>query len=510
MLVGVYALRPLQALTATVGDLVDTEGHKIPATCLDLRSVRYMPVILGRNAWYREAYILEKKPTLIVPAGESVFFWLTVYVPPQTPGKLYRGQVVLKVDGFPEQRVPVSVAVLPFALDETKKWFAMSFTLGNSGQPAQGDPYHFREEFINFREHGMNHMAYCQMMPDHRRFADGKYVFDFDSLPSFTESHKNSYRGRMPVGQLIRTGVACGLDRAYFPNLHGANKYTALACGFEWNTPEADQFYREYFKAWWEEGKKRNWPPIIYNIADEARAVSGDLKVAVRLAGLLKEGCPQLATSAFCIGQFNGDDDLGAYGKLLDYVLDGPYSQTYLDKVKVLGKKHMTYNQARPNNRPHCRYSQGFLLETTGFLGHQQFRQMIIRKDGKLADSYRWYPKGGYDGKDDTAFYTYIFPTKDGLLNSPAIEAMREGVDDSRYIETLRNLLAVAERNGSADVRQRAKAPREEFQAVLAALSPFDGRGTNCVSQLMREVGPEGLDVARFRIANLILRLRAK
>ncbi|MCX6910011.1 MAG: hypothetical protein NTY01_18485 [Verrucomicrobia bacterium] len=503
MALGVFALRPLSGLTATVGDLVADQGERIPAACLDLRSVRYMPYLLGRNVWCRQPYILEKRPALTVPAGESVFFWLTAYVPPGTPGKTFRGQVTLGASGFPEQRVTVAFSVLPFALDETKKWFSMQYGLGPSGRPAQGDPYHCREEFTNFRGHGMNHLAYCQQTPDFRRGPDGKYVFDFDSIPSFREMAKKANEGRPSVAELIRLGVECGLDRAYFPHLHGVEMYSKGLCGLDWNTAEADQWFREFFKAWWDEAKKRNWPPIVYNIADEANIKKNDnLKVAVRLARLVKEGCPQLPTSAFTVGQFNGEDDLGAYGNALDYVIDGPYSQAYLDKVKSLGKKHMSYNQAMPDNRVSCRYSHGLMMETTGFLGHQQFRHVLVRKDGNLADVYRWYPKGGRaNAQDDPLRFTYVLPTTDGLLNSPAFEAMREGVDDSRYIQTLRNLLASSNSAVSQGVRK-------EFEALMAAYSPFDDRGAKRVNNLIREAGPEGLDVARYRIACMIFKVR--
>jgi len=507
---GVFAVKALDGLTARVSELADDQGHKIPTPCLDLRSVRFMPKLLSRNVYCLAPYILEKRPALTVPAGRSVFFWLTAYVQPGTPGGLYRGQVTLKSIGQPEQQVSVGLRVLPVALDETPRWFAILFGLGRSNSPAQGDPYHYRDEFINFREHGMNHLAYCQCMPNFRRGEDGKYHFDFDATPDFNAGNKRSQQGRPPIAELIKTAVEVGLDRAYFPHLHDVHRYSKdCICGLEWNTPDADQWYRELFKAWRDEAQRRKWPPIVFSISDEANEKKdGTLKTVVHLARLAKEGSPDLPTSAFTAGWHFGEDDLGAFGDALDYVIDGPSSKEYLEKVRRLGKKHMAYNHAPPDDPLRCRYTYGFLMETTGLLGHQQFRHVIQRKDGDFREDYHWYPKGGFPGYIEP-HYSYVFPAADGLLPSPALEAMREGVTDSRYMETLKNLLAAAGRSGSADARKYAAAMGDEFRSLLAPFASFNSTGNNRGTQWLGETSPEAFDVARYRIARMIVKLRA-
>ena len=503
MAVGVFAVKALEGLAASVSDLDDGMGHKISTSCLDLRSVRYMPRLVSPTTFYLAPYILEKRPALKVPAGRSEFFWLTAYARPQTPGGLYRGQVTLKAAGHPEQHVPIALRVLPFALDETSKWFAMLFGFVPSTGPAQGDSYHYRDEFINFREHGMNHLAYSQHRPDWRRGEDGSYTVGFD-----TPSQTPGQSGLPPVAEVIKTAVECGLDRAYFPHIHRPDKYSKAACGFEWNTTQADQWYRALFRAWQDESQKRKWPPIVFSISDEANEKKdGTLKVAVHLARLAKEGCPDLPTSAFVAGWHFDEDDLGAFGDSLDYVISGVPNRQYYEKVKRLGKKHMTYNAARPDQSLLCRYACGFFVETMGLLGHQQFKHMISRKEGDFRDEYHWYPKGGFSGYIEPQ-WRYVFPTADGLLPSPALESIREGVTDSRYIETLKNLLAAVDRSSSADVRKQAAVMRDEFQSLSEPFSPFNSIGNNRGTQWLGETGPEAFDVARYRIARMIIKLR--
>ena len=503
MAVGLFALKAVEGLTAAVSELADGQGHTISTSCLDLRSVRFMPRLVSPSTFYLAPYILEKRPVLTVPPGRSAFLWLTAYVRPNTPGGLYRGQVTLKAAGQPEQHVPITLRVLPFALDETSKWFAMLFGFEPSTAPAQGDSYHYRDEFINFREHGMNHLAYSIQRPGCRRGEDGKYTFDFN-----TPNETAGQSGLPPVAEVIKTAVECGLDRAYFPHTHRPDKYSKAACGFEWSTPEADLWYRELFKAWGDESQKRGWPPIVFSISDEANdKKDGTLKVAVHLAHLAKEGCPRLPTSAFIAGWHFGEDDLGAFGDSLNYAISGLPSKQYHEEVKRLGKKHMTYNAAPPDDPLRCRYAHGFLVETTGLLGHQQFKHMISRKEGEFRDEYHWYPNGGYPGYIGEHF-SYVFPAADGLLPSPALEAMREGVTDSRYIETLKNLLAAADRSESTDARKQVAAMRDEFRSLSERFSPFNSVGNNRGTQWIGEAGPEAFDVARYRIARMILRLR--
>ena len=115
-------------------------------------------------------------------------------------------------------------------------------------------------------------------------------------------------------------------------------------------------------------------------------------------------------------------------------------------------------------------------MEAAGFLGHQQFKHEIPRKDGDFKEEYHWYPKGDLSAGDIAQFH-YVFPTADGLLPSPALEAMREGVNDSRYIETLKNLLATADRGGSAGARKQASAIARRVPVPLRRVHAFQQRG---------------------------------
>ena len=103
----------------------------------------------------------------------------------------------------------------------------------------------------------MNHLAYSQHMPNFRKAADGKYQFDFDATPDFSPVQKRAQQGRPAIAEVIKMAVECGLDRAYFPHFHRPDKFSnGWICNLDWNTPEADQWYRDHFKAWWDESQK--------------------------------------------------------------------------------------------------------------------------------------------------------------------------------------------------------------------------------------------------------------
>ncbi|MFH0797450.1 MAG: glycoside hydrolase domain-containing protein [Candidatus Omnitrophota bacterium] len=512
MALGLFARQRVREVSVTITTLKNDRGEEFPAACLDLRWVKFMPNPVDRFAYRLDPLILEKRQYSDFEAGTSAFVWLTAYVPESAAAGVYRGEIVIESTGFEPQRVSVALRVLPFRLDETEKLFSMLYTLNEVPQSFVGDPRNVRNEMIDMREHGMNHTAYMNILPAFKKGADGKYVFDFDATPSFSEGVRYNNKSVPPPAMLVKWAMEVGLDRAYFVNHCSQPKYyKEFVCGYEWNTPEADQWAREHFLAWKTEAEKRGWPPIVHNISDEGTTADGSLAQVVHLAKLAKEASADIQTSGFLVGHATGDDDLGAFGNALDFAIDAPASTEYITRVNKLGRKQLLYNQAPPSDSLQCRYAYGLLIEATGVLGHQEFAYRYITcnpKNDRLYSAYHYFPDGGWEGYIGPGVYVYSWPCEDGLLPNPAFEAIREGVDDSRYIETLQKLIIRSLKEGNPVLKSRAKQFEKELNEMLASFSPFNDKGDNRGTNWIAEAGASMFDHARFRIAGMITELR--
>ena len=54
--------------------------------------------------------------------------------------------------------------------------------------------------------------------------------------------------------------------------------------------------------------------------------------------------------------------------------------------------------------------------------------------------------------------HNFVYPTADGLVDTIQWEGYREGIDDLRYLGTLRNAIAAAQKAGGAQAKLAAQA----------------------------------------------------
>ena len=91
-----------------------------------------------------------------------------------------------------------------------------------------------------------------------------------------------------------------------------------------------------------------------------------------------------------------------------------------------------------------------------------------------------------------------VYPSEDGPVPTPRYEGVREGVDDMRYVFTLRE--AIKDGLGSGDRAREAAARRaaQQLEELVSQIS-IDGRG---------DMWGEDLDRTRRKVARLIVKLR--
>jgi len=130
--ISVYSLSNLKGVRIESGDLVNANGEKIAKENIDVRVIKCWPMgnadlmeICGYNYTISPEMLL-KKHCVDVPKNTSQSFYFIIKIPPTaTPGN-YRGEYIIKVEGG-RSSLPVQfcVEVLPFSLDmpANMTWF---------------------------------------------------------------------------------------------------------------------------------------------------------------------------------------------------------------------------------------------------------------------------------------------------------------------------------------------------------------------------------------------------
>ncbi len=113
----------LTGLTATVGELRTESGAVLPAEATDVLRVGYVKVEIASDEFgsvgnWPDPLPALKKDGINVPAGQNQPLWIRVKAPDNTPAGLYRGQIMVKAEGY-EAVVPLEVQVHGFSLPET-------------------------------------------------------------------------------------------------------------------------------------------------------------------------------------------------------------------------------------------------------------------------------------------------------------------------------------------------------------------------------------------------------
>jgi hypothetical protein len=118
--VGVYALRELKDLRVSVSDLRDGAGHVIAASEVSIRMVRFYgarlsiahPDVLGVVP-----KTLEVAVPVTIPGATVRPYWITVHVPREQAGGVYRGALAFEYGGG-RRTMDLGIEVVPLELDE--------------------------------------------------------------------------------------------------------------------------------------------------------------------------------------------------------------------------------------------------------------------------------------------------------------------------------------------------------------------------------------------------------
>jgi len=409
---GIYALSNLRGLQVKVSSLTAPGDAVIPADHIDVRVVRCVrETVNGGAKTYRlRPFLLEKRPTFDLAAGRTAQAWLTIQAPGDAAAGTYAGTVTVS----PEQGTPtalrVQLRVLPFTLPSAPIELSMCFP-----RPPDDDGL-LRKQLIDLREHGMTGVeagpgAFVESRD--RRFGDDDIAATIARSRRLMAAFKGAYsQWRFPVTFEVGHQIAYYWDP-------GKNWFVLWPHD---PTIEAD-FFRAIEvveKLAGEDG----WPPLRAYALDEAGA-HGLLDEAVYYYGLIKQRKPELTTwTTIGGGIAMGHDEIGQLSPVVDFLSTNRFTPEIAKALADRGKPFGVYNGAGDTPA-----GARFFF---GFYGWKTAAQQVLQWAYSFGESA--LQGNGLRQPDEG----YIYNAPDGPLPSLQWEAAREGVDDYRYVELLR------------------------------------------------------------------------
>ena len=508
------SLRDLQGVSVEIGGLVTEGGERIPASAVAMGLVKCI-YKKGQARWgafadgrmLMPAYV-EPGRTFDLPASMTKQVWATVRVPLDAAPGLYKGKATVRPANSAERTLPIELKVLPISLVEPKDVFFGMY----SGFPKQSS--RLGEMYADMRAHGMTTIGFCGPLVSPIRKVGDRVEIGFD--------------GEGVLEKAMAAYVRAGFPEPFVWLMSGDIRRWCLKQG----GLESDAFgdgYREAILRVIEHGKKQDWPEIIFQPLDEPFEHTKRMEATKRCLQIMKT-VPGLRTEED--GPNGNPAMLEEVYDLCDVIVlhDGPVMkrrhydakawQAFLARTKRDGKQVWFYNIDLTGCHPEVmRWGYGFGLWLSGATGIIEWSYQTALRRGNPAVAYK-----------NEGCIIYHYPPWEDEPGGPAIgwEAIREGVDDYKYIHLLHQVTAKARISGSA-AAMRFAAEAEAYVKSLRAKTDFrahegsacqgdwTGRkwisddGEKLVSGSYKMANGWTFDdfgAARARIANLIVQIQ--
>ena len=424
--VSVRAKTELKGVSVTlINDLASKTGEKIPKSAVDIRLVDPFEERTKKKV---ESYLLPQK-TVDIPAKTTRRFWITVKVPADAKPGLYRSKLLVSKPvtrlgpdlGKPDsiEMLDYEVNVLPIKLLSAKETGMVYFMYNATG--------YFSKEFIteeyqtkvfeDMREHGMTTItAYLHPVVDDKFTLTGRRGKNL----SFEQTMRMLKKTNL---------VAPGVPVIWI----GAESY-----GY----PESLNVWENVLEA----AKKNNWPEIVFYIFDEPEWADNSFR------GFMKR-----------VNDFRG--------KFSQYNLRIMTALGSSRSIQVAGYYYDIWNGCMAQRIG----ESGVIAEAKMRKKELWFYDCMMAPIDAEMDRYFfgvWAWVSGTKGCSHWAYFaqphlSYVYPAKDGIIPTIGWEGVREGIDDYRYLATLKQLADKARAGGRADLAKGAEKIFEEVKEMV-------------------------------------------
>lgn len=419
-----YPLRDVAGVQVNVSDLAGPDGAVIPSAAVDMRRVEHQS--LWQEKWIAYSFrsqenLLRHFDRLNLNKGRSQRFWLTAKLADRQPAGEYTGTVTVgSSEG--ETHLPVRLTVMPFKLASVAD---MGYFIYANGAMTESVA-RVRNVARDMREHGMNTTTVYYFAEighntgDIRLEVDQPVGYSKETGWVVDPSKPMSYAELIDI--LVESGLtgSVPLIEMYAGGMGAGYKVELVG--------ELDRIFEE-----------RHWPEVLYYVWDEFDASEETTRRARnRFSSLRKHGLGHLKTTTAITARAEMRERTDALAPLYDVWILGTPTADLLIKGRALGKQLWSYGWGLSYDygTADLRHYFGRYLWKTGLHGasmwcynHGQFRGRFFgyldRREVAFAPS------------EHNMLFSYVWIEDEEIIPTVKWEAIREGVDDYRYLRTL-------------------------------------------------------------------------
>ena len=439
--------RGLAKIAITVSDLVGGGGQVLPAGAVRVGWARYQDRPERRGVGLRQVRRYRRVPHAILPldhwqppllAGVTRQFWLSVAVPRNQPPGRYVGDVTLRVPEAPEATLPLTVEVRPVAIGPLPGEAHFFYFSGPGAYDRilhpgpRGATYEaaFLRDSRVMAEAGFS-MAELVVPPRAlREAADGSLTADLSAVERELRLWRRA--GMVPPDGRTSLVLLNLVERfgGHWNQIQGGPGSHVLFT----RRPAEQQRFREFVRWLGEAARHRpGWPALVFECGGELTNYRQDNEGAAwgeTVYRLLREAGVRTALRG------NGEVDQAVMEQgsvdvaILNYWL---IRTDTIQRLRQKGVEIWLYNFGTD------RFNFGLLAWVVGAsrTGHEGFQVAVGE------------PFNDWDGliRD----WGTALPTPYGPVPTVALIAMREGIDDYRYLRTLERRVEELEGMGVVD-----------------------------------------------------------
>jgi hypothetical protein len=367
----------------------------------------------GEGSEFAEIY---DSPTLLplsLPANTNKQYWVTIFIPSDTPSGLYTGTISIKNNGETISEIKLKVEVLPFELPESPIDISLYYSqyISTDGKPtlSQGGKSveQLHKEFQNLKKHGvLNPSVYAN--------------YFITPIERFTTYIQIRQEENMSFDDIYYCAGALG-EASQFLTVSLINQNVPLVMNYFNNC-----------------GTKN----VYFYCPDEQSVVPFSSQIlAARVLGA-KSIDAQDSSEALLAYNYNPP--------LLDCaIMGGAPVKSVIDAYHSKGLLIGSYGNPQSGLENPLLYRKNYGL-------------LLWQKDIDISCTFA-YEYGNYltgkrllwndwnwDGTNRYKIHTFVYPTTNGVVDTIEWEGFREGVNDIRYVAKLEQVISDSNKSTSS------------------------------------------------------------
>ena len=438
----VHPLKDLSGIRVTAGEL-RSENGVIAADHVEVRYVRYMLVRPNYSTFFSYHVapdVLVRRESVDAKAGENQRFWITVKVPDNAEPGMYQGRLQVAAGGAAASEVPLKLRVLPIRLQKDPEhiygmYYRDPLSLLSDDNTPQANDYFRRKaemERKDMVEHGMN--SHISGVSGLSRGDRGNWTMDGEETDRRIAFDRKYGLADKPL--VVQFPVGWWYSKLVDPK--GTGSHLRLV------RPDVPQsFFDEVTKmvqAIEQTRQKYGWPEFLYYPIDEPSTNPDSVRFMV---GVLK-ACKQVPGVRTYVTADPTHEQFEPMWPYVDVWCCQPFVWDH-ETIERLSKEKNVEFWCYPNHisgeNDHtpvrgARMTWGFGLWRSGF---KTLIPWIYQSD--VSDPWNYL--------DGTAMDFVNRSTPEGEPIPVTLwEAYREGIDDGRYLYTLKQLCERGKRQG--------------------------------------------------------------